>query len=304
MGDSLRQKPGSRTLSCGANSSQNNTSPQKAQDFSPRADLEAQVTATPSPVSLAKDTWSSLESKGWLLNSQNNMAAKLSNILLSATLSFKLPADASTAICAVAFLLRDHTDESLTATITDHVINKVIDKISDPLIKLNHSIDATTSFLDATSQKQADELLSLQDAVKQQAELIKSLTETQTLNPRGLPEASWPLLSASNPNSGVQTPPGPAPPRINTITDPKVVQRVSLASKQLLIDYGPLDEGEELRPKTIDEWRELRQLFNDWVDAIAAAEVGEGQPPPALSHTIRNISVFDRSSLLLEFDSA
>ena len=83
-----------------------------------------------------------------------------------------------------------------------------------------------------------------------------------------------------------------------------MVQRVSLTSKQLLINYGPLEEGEELRPKTIDKQRELRQLFNDWVDATAAAEVSEGQPPPAPSRAIRNISVFDRPSLLLKFDSA
>ena len=222
MGDSLRQKPGSRTLSCGANSSQNNTSPQNVQDFSPQANLEAQVTATPSPVSTAKDARSWLKSKGWLLISKNNTAAKLSDILLSATLLFKLPADASTAIRAVAFLLCDHTDETLTATITDHVIDKVIDKISDPLVKLNDSIDATKSFLDAASQKQADELLLLEDAVKQQA--IKSLTETRSLNPRGLPEALWPLLPSSNPNSGVIPARGPAPPQINTIADPKVAQ--------------------------------------------------------------------------------
>ena len=212
MSNSSRQKSGSRTLSCRANSSQNNTSPQNIWDFLLQADLEAQITATPSPVSSAKDAWSWLENKGWLLNSENNTAAKLSDILFSATLSFKLLADASTAICAVAFLLCDHTDETLAATITNHVNNKVINKISNPLAKLNDSINTTKSFLDAALQKQADELLSLQDVVKQQAKLIKSLTETQALNPRGLPEATWPLLSTSNPNRGIQPPPRPAPP--------------------------------------------------------------------------------------------
>ena len=83
-----------------------------------------------------------------------------------------------------------------------------------------------------------------------------------------------------------------------------MTQQVFLASKQLLTDYGPLDEGEDLRPRTINEQRELRQTFNDWVDAITSAEADEGQPPRAPSRVVRSVSVFDCPSLLLEFDSA
>ena len=104
----------------------------------------------PSLVSSAKDAQSWLKEKSWVLNSEDNSAPKLTDILLSATISFKLPANASTTIHAVAFLLRAHTDENLAATVADHIINKVIDKISNPLAKLNDSIDATKSFLDAT----------------------------------------------------------------------------------------------------------------------------------------------------------
>ena len=107
-------------------------------------------------------------------------------------ISFKLPANASTAIHAVAFLLRAHTDETLAATVADHVINKVKNKISDPISKLNESIDSTKGFPEA-------KLLSPQNTVKQQAELVKSLTDTQPLNPRGLSDAAWPLLAASAP---------------------------------------------------------------------------------------------------------
>ena len=196
MSDVPRQKPGTRVISHGVNSSQNTTSPQNFQGFSPRPDLEVQILAAPSPVSLAKDTWSWLESKGWVLNSEDSSVLKLADILLSAMISFKLLADASHAIQAVAFLLHAHTNETLAATVTNHIINKVIDKISNPLAKLSESINSTKSFLDAT------ELLSLQDTVKQQAKLIKSLTDVQPLNPRGLSDADWPLLpSAGRPSS-------------------------------------------------------------------------------------------------------
>ena len=167
MGDTSRQKSGTRVLSCRVNSSQNTKSPQNVRGFSRWPDLEAQISAAPSPVSSTKDAWSWLESKGWVLNSEDSLAPKLADILLSAMISFKLPANASTTIHAVAFLLHAHTDDTLAATVTDHAINKVIDKISNPLFKLSESIDSTKSFLDATSQKQATKLLSLQDAVKQ-----------------------------------------------------------------------------------------------------------------------------------------
>ena len=64
----------------------------------------------------------------------------------------------------------------------------------------------------AALQKQAAKLLLLQDVVKQQAKLIKYLTDIQLLNPRGLPDATWPLLAALNPTSSLQAPPGPVPP--------------------------------------------------------------------------------------------
>ena len=53
-----------------------------------------------------------------------------------------------------------------------------------------------------------------------------------------------------------------------------------------------------------DEQRELRQMFNNWVDAINSSKTVEGQPPPPPSCTVRNVSIFERPSLLLEFNSA
>ena len=45
-------------------------------------------------------------------------------------------------------------------------------------------------------------------------------------------------------------------------------------------------------------------MFNDWIDAINSSETVEGQPPPPPLCTVRNVSIFERPSLLLEFDSA
>ena len=232
----------------------------------------------PSLVSSAKDSWSWLKDKGWVLNSKDNSAPKLTDILLSATISFKLPANASTATHAVAFLLCAHTDENLAATVTNHIINKVIDKISNPLAKLNQSINSNRFFLDAALQKQAAELLSLQDAVKQQVELIKFLTDVQPLNPRGLSDATQLLLAATGLQSSIQALLGPVPPHINTPADPKVAQQVGLTSKQLLIDYGLLEEGEELWTSTINEKGRFGSFSMTGLTPLTHPKLEKGSP--------------------------
>ena len=263
----------------------------------------------PSPVTSAKDAQSWLESKGWMLNSEDSSSSKLSDVLLAATLSFKIPADASTAIRSVAFLLRAHADESFTSSVADQLINKVIDKIDSPLVELNNAVNATKTFLDAAAQKQAAKLLSLQDLIKQQTELIKSLTDASekaalAANPRSLADSAWPPLPASGSAAFSPGLPFPSAPQNAVHTDPKVSQRVAITAKQLLIEYGPLEEGEVPRPKTIEVQRELRQLFNDWIDATTAAEVDGEQTQPTPLRVVCNISIFDRPAFLLEFDSA
>ena len=306
MSDVSRQKNGPRVPSRGPNSSQSSMSSQNARSFSPQANLEAQVTATPSLVTSAKDAWSWLESKGWILNSEDNTNSKLSDVLLAATLSFKLTADASTAIRSVAFLLRAHADKSFTSSVADQLIDKVINKINGPLAELNKAVNATKHFLDVATQKQAAELLTLQDSIKQQSELVKLLTDASekaslTTNPRNLVDTVWPPLPASGGvafNSDL-----PSAPQSAAHANPKVAQRVALTAKQLLIEYGPLEEGEVPRPKTIEAQRDLHQLFNDWIDATTAVEADGEQLQRAPSRAVRNISIFDRPTFLLKFNS-
>ena len=81
----------------------------------------------------------------------------------------------------------------------DQISNKLIDKINTPIIKLNKVFVASKSFLDATVQKQAAELLALQELTKQQSDLVKLLTDStekmsNAFNTRGLLETAWPHL--------------------------------------------------------------------------------------------------------------
>jgi hypothetical protein len=64
-----------------------------------------QLSASISPVTSVKDAHSWLEKKGWILASEWYSKNKLAEILFSAVLSFKLPTEADTALCSIAFLI-------------------------------------------------------------------------------------------------------------------------------------------------------------------------------------------------------
>jgi hypothetical protein len=72
-------------------------------NFSPRADLEAQISASVGPVTSAKDACAWLEKKGWMLASEPYSKDKLAEILFSMTISFKLPQDVDTAVRSVTY---------------------------------------------------------------------------------------------------------------------------------------------------------------------------------------------------------
>ena len=202
MGDSLKSKNSPRSSSRGSNS--NVASSLGNRDFSPQADLEAQLHASPSPVSSAKDARSWLEKKGWMLNSEDHSKKKLADILFSASLSFKLPPEANTAIRSVAYLFRDLADEEHAASLTDKIIDQLTNRLNEPITLFDSAISAAKNFLDATSQQHATDLLSLQDSISKQSDIVKSLANSSekvnlASNSRDLSDANWPHLSTSTP---------------------------------------------------------------------------------------------------------
>jgi hypothetical protein len=77
------------------------------QALSPRPDLDSQITASVSPVSLVKEAHSWLEKKGWILTSKHYSKSKLAEILFTTALSFKLQPKVDTALRSVVFLLHN-----------------------------------------------------------------------------------------------------------------------------------------------------------------------------------------------------
>jgi hypothetical protein len=304
MGDSSKTKNNSRSSSRGSNI---NASALGNRNLSPRNDLDAQISAATGPVKSAKDACAWLEKKGWLLSSESYSKNKLAEILFSVALSFKLPSEADAAIRSAAYIIRDRAEDELADVLSEKLIDKFTDKINQPIDKLLDSVTAAKSFLDATSQQQASELISLQESAKQHNDIVKALAETtdklnQPSASRSLNESTWPLLFAANPTPTQAVHPASLLRSHNPASaNPQIIQRVSLASKQLLIEYGPLEENVERRNKSIEEQRELRKTFNDWIDKDTTAPEGEIPPPP--SRAICSVSIFDRPALLLEFES-
>jgi hypothetical protein len=125
----------------------------------------------------------------------------------------------------------------------------------------------------------------------------------QALTSCSLTNSVWPPLPATNSASSQTIHPASLLHSHNPAsTNPQILQHVSLASKQLLIEYGPLEENEEPRNKSIEAQRELCQTFNNWINNCTITPKGENPPP--LSQAVCSISIFDRPVLLLEFESA
>ena len=147
---------------------------------------------------------------------------------------------------------------------------------------LNTAISSAKDFLEATTQQQAADLINIQETLKKQGELVKSLTKTvnkglSMANPHRLVDSSWPLLLQSGTCPGIV--PSSSPPHHIPQTSNKLIQRISLASKQLLIDYGPKVPNDPPRDKSIEAQCKHRGMFSDWID-ISLPQQKRARPPP------------------------
>ena len=306
MGDSSKSKSSSiQSSSCNSHSSNGNVASLIGnQDFAPWPDLDAQILASPSPVSSAKDLRVWLEKKGWLLNSEAITKNHLADILFSASLAFKLPNEANVTICSVASILQNLSDIDKSHTLVN---NQVSIKLSDPIISLNLAISSANNFLEVATQQQASDLISIKEVLVQQHELVKSLADavkksSALANPRGLVDASWPPL----PQSSIPPLPGSSgsvmrASYFSSSSNNKLLQCISLTSKQILIDYGPLAPDDPPRDKSIEAQHTLRGMFNDWID-ISTPPAEEGAIPLPPSHVIQSVLIFNSPSALLEFN--
>ena len=310
MGDSSKTKNTSvqSTSRNSRSSSSNVASPIGTREFAPRPDLDAQILASISPVSSEKDLRTWLEKKGWPPNSEVITKSHLADILFSVYLAFKLPNEADTAIRSVAYILRNLSDINASDTLANNIVDQVAAKLNDTITSLNLAVTSAKNFLEATTQQQASDLISIKETLVQQDGLVKSLAEvvekiSAVPNPPGLANGNWPPL----PQPGVPLASGGSAivamaSHLSSPLNSKLLQPVSLMSKQVLIDYGPSNPDDPPRDKSIEAQRTFRGMFNNWID-ISTPPAEEGAAPPPPTRAIRSVSIFDSPSVLLEFDS-
>ena len=77
--------------------------------------------------------------------------------------------------------------------------------------------------------------------------------------PPPLPQAGIPLSSRGGPNATRAS-------HFSLPLNNKLLQHVSLTSKQILIDYSPSNPKDPPRDKSIKAQRTLRGMFNVWID--------------------------------------
>ena len=144
----------------------------KNQEFASWPNLDAQILMSPSPVSLAKDLWVWVEKKGWPLNSEVITKSHLADILFLASFACKLPNKVNVVICSVAYILWNLSYIDVLDA-TSNNIDQISIKLSDPIISLNLAVSSAKNFLEATTQQQASDLISIKEVIVWQDELIK-----------------------------------------------------------------------------------------------------------------------------------
>jgi hypothetical protein len=227
--------------------------------------------------------------------------SKLADMLFTVIISTKLPPEASSAIQAVAFLIED---EAL-ASLADKAADKILLSLSPAIDSLNSTIASAKSFLDATSQKQAAATLNLQEVAKHHSELANSLADsstkfTQASNPRNLSDSEWPLPFMSNAPHPHSTHPASLLSSSSPASLVKVQQHTLLTSKQLMIEYSPLEEEELPHERSVTAQCMLCDQFNSWIDDNTESIDGINPTP---SRAVRGVTMFDRPAFLVKFDS-
>jgi hypothetical protein len=110
-------------------------------------------------------------------NSEEVNTRKLADIIFSAALSFKIPSRANTEVRLVVHIPQNLSTEVVSTSISNKITNILSSKLSKPADMLNAAILSAKNFLEATTQQQAADLISIQESLKQQGELIADMVD-------------------------------------------------------------------------------------------------------------------------------
>jgi hypothetical protein len=223
-----------------------------------------------------------------MLNSEDYMKRKLADILFSASLSFKLPAEANTAIRSVAFLIRDLADEDHAASLTDKIIDRLSTWLNEPMSLISNEVNNAKQFLSVTTTQQAEATIALQKAVDNFSSNVDKLTQasdkaTELIDKhqQQLSAADWLRLGGGS--ATLLASRNPLNPSVFSLSPAKakMQHRVLLAAKQI---YVTIDPNNEDAPSscTIEAQRKPRDDLTRWLAEDARVKNPDYNNPQAM----------------------
>jgi hypothetical protein len=266
--------------------------PTPSRDLPSRSGISALLSGDSGPVQSLEDARSWLDKKGWVLAGEQYDRLKMVNILMTVSLLPKLPMDAAAAIRSVALLIDDDIKDSLSSDISTAVANKLLAHLGN----IPDELSRTKEFLEATSTKQANTVVQLQETATQHAATTANLIEissklTSADIPR--PPPQWPSIQSSGPSLSHDP--------STTDSDIRLQQRLLLASRTVLVevDRAHAPSSSERNPQTVLKLRDdLNAKLSDLDDGNFDLADSPGDRTK-----IRGIQTLERGAYLFELNS-
>ena len=273
------------------------------QGLASRSTINSLIAGAPGPVSDAAGARRWLDSKGWVLAGEEYDRSKMVSVLLTASLTPRIPSEAATAIRAVAFLL----ESNITDKTADHLANEVSNKVKAELTHIISGLSATQSFLEASATQQANSIIELKEitaTTKSNSDNFSALTDKLTaINSATTstpPPPQWPSLRPSPPSLPPNTY-DPASPSSTT----RLRQRLLLASRTVLVHVDP---GDDLAPtdRTPPALQDLRISINKDLDEYddLSPHLFTSNNGTSTKTIIRGLQALKRGAFLFDLDSA
>src|ERR1700722_17250407 len=230
-----------------------------------------------------------LNSKGWTLSTAPLDANSLANVLYQISNNSKLPPDTTVTIRAVVILLNESTIQSSAAELADVIANKVIETIA-PTVK---ALDTTTKFLEASTTKQAEHLVT-----------ADNLLEQATNKLANIPSSPSPRLQPTSYANALKN----HPTQTNNLIRPasaeevKIQQCQALATCRILVSFST-EDPEAPKENTMEVTRALCKKINNEIKLKYESEELFGEEPTSPIPMVKGIIHLKAGGILVEMDS-
>lgn len=230
----------------------------------------------------AKEAKSHLRTKSWIAPGEQISYDVLARVLFAAVAAEKIPQQASTVICSVAYLLTEKLEEGLLFDIADKISLHIKDTLDSLTSDLHVKLDQHVQAVNETAQSQA----TLTDKLLQAQKTLDETTQTALTNTK-----TYSQIVAT----GAPTGPTALPPPVS-FSQVRLRNREEVKKRQVLIEF---DNAQDRHLDNMDD----TTLGRKAKDAIATAWAISPLPKPE-APGVRAAVLLRGGGLLLELNSA